>query len=109
MVLWDTHVLKKEFSRRPAAHGGHWTGRPAHGAIYQEAGHAAVLRWLVAVRDSEDHGKVGLVAACDEDLLPIDNPVIAIFDGHTTNGRRIRAHARLGEGKARLTRSLDSG
>src|SRR5438067_883891 len=109
VVFWDAHVLEEKFGGRPAAHGRYRTGCPAHGTVYQEAGHAAILWRFAEVRDGEDHSEVGLVAACDEDLLSIDDPMIAIFDGSGANGRRIRARSRLGEGKAGLTRSLDSG
>src|SRR5438874_1664486 len=46
---------------------------------------------------------------CNEYLLPIDHPVLTIFDSTCTNGRRIRTRPRLRQGKARYTLSFDSG
>src|SRR5579884_3282993 len=107
MVFGDAHVLEEEFGRRPAAHGVDGARGPAHGAVDQEAGDASVLWRLRAVGDGEDHSEIGLVAVGDKYLLPVDDPVVAIFDGAGADGRGVGTRARLGEREAGAALALD--
>jgi len=51
----------------------------------QEADHAAILGWFAAICDGKNHGEIGLVATCDKDFLPIDDPMVAIFSAASMN------------------------
>src|SRR5260221_312058 len=59
MIFWYAHIIKEEFRGRPATHGGYRARCPAHGTVNEEAGDTAVLGWLVAIGDGDDHGEVG--------------------------------------------------
>src|SRR5579863_3302632 len=87
----------------------HRTRSPAHLAIYQEAGDTAILWRFFAVGYGEYHREIRLVAAGDEDLLPIDDPVFAIFDGGSANSRWIGTRARFRQSKTGMARTLDGG
>src|SRR5258708_19355960 len=109
VVFWHAHILEEEFGRIPAAHPGYRSRSPAHRAIHKEAGYTAVLRRLRAVRDGENHGKIGLIAACDKYLLPVDDPVAAVLDGARANGGGVGTRSWLCQGEARLACSLYGG
>src|SRR5260370_21276524 len=109
VVFWHAHILEEEFGRRPAAHRGYRSGGPARRAIHKEGGYTAVLGRLRAVRDGENHGKIGLIAACDKYLLPVDDPVAAVLDSARANRGGVGTRSWLCQGEARLAFSLYGG
>ncbi len=109
MIFWYAHIIEEEFRGRPATHGGYRARCPAHGPVNEEAGDAAVLGWLVAIGDGEDHGEVGFITAGNKYFLPINHPVAAIFHRGGADARGIRTGSRLGEGKARPAFAFNGG
>ena len=72
-------------------------------AVDEEAGDAAVGA-LLLVGDREDHDEVGLVAAGDERLLAVDDPLVALAAGAGADVAGVGAGAGLGDREAAVPR-----
>jgi hypothetical protein len=62
---------------------------------------------FLGVGHGEHHHEVGLVAAGDEDLLAVDDPVVAVAHRTGLDVARVGAGARLGDREAAVTFAVD--
>jgi hypothetical protein len=108
VLMGHAHVLEDQGGGAALAHGVDGLGGPARVAVDEEAGHAPVGA-LLRVGDREDHGEVGLVAACDEGLLAVDHPLVAVADRAGADGLGVGARAGLGDGEAGAALTGDRG
>ena len=107
VVFRYTHVIKEKFGWRPATHRGNGSRFPAHLSGLPGSRSRRHFVGVCAVSDGKNHREIGLVAAGDENLLPVDHPIAAIFDSGSANRRGVRARTWFGEGETRMACALD--